>query len=134
MTTLFDTSALLAALNPTEPYHQWSCDQLTARKADGPIVIVDIVYSELSVGMTKQQVDKAISQLALDRLSGNDDALFAAGKAYIKYRKQQGTKSNVLPDFLIGAAADVECIPLVTANPKDFVAYFPNVQVIKPGL
>jgi predicted nucleic acid-binding protein len=38
----------------------------------------------------------------------------------------------VLPDFLIGAAAEVADAPLVTANAKDFRTYFPGVTLIQP--
>lgn len=37
-----------------------------------------------------------------------------------------------VPDMIIGAIAEVESIPIVTANPNDFVSYFPAVQLIKP--
>lgn len=134
MTTLFDTSALLAALKPTEPHHKWSISQLNTCKLKGPVVISDIVYCELSVGMAKQaDLDAAVTLLAVERLPGSDAVLFRAGKAYEKYKKKRGAnKTNVLPDFLIGAAAEVANVPLVTANPKDFVGYFPSLVLIQP--
>jgi predicted nucleic acid-binding protein len=97
-------------------------------------VITDIVYCEFSVGMTNQaEVDAAISTLALERYPGNDTMLFRAGKAFQQYRKKhKGPKTNVLPDFLIGAAAEVADAPLVTANAKDFRTYFPGVTLIQP--
>lgn len=133
MTTLFDTSALIAVLKPSDVHHQWSVEQLEARKAAGPILIIDIIYSELSVSMTKTEIETAIVQLAVDRLPSDDEALFRAGKAFLLYKDRDGTKTNVLPDFLIGAAADAAGIPLVTTNPKDFVGYFPRVKVINPA-
>lgn len=132
MTTLFDTSALFAVLKPSDPHHHWSVEQLEACKADGPVVIVDVTYSELSVNMSREEIETAIIYLAVDRLPGDDEALFRAGKAFGLYKNRKGTKTNVLPDFLIGAAADAAGIPLVTTNAKDFIGYFPGVRVIKP--
>lgn len=133
MTTLFDTNALIAALDESEPHYEWAVTQLENYKALGAVVIPDIVYSELSVGMdSKEDIDAAIQILGLERLPSQDDALFSAGKAYKLYRSRNGTKTNVLPDFLIGAAAEFENAPLVTANAKDFAGYFPNVQLIAP--
>ncbi|HEX8165325.1 MAG TPA: PIN domain-containing protein [Beijerinckiaceae bacterium] len=133
MTTFFDTSVLFAVLNDKEPYHTWSVSQLTTCKANGPVIITDIVYCELSVGMANQtEVDAAISTLALERYPGTDAMLFRAGKAFQQYRKNKGPKTNVLPDFLIGAAAEVAGAPLVTANAKDFKTYFPGVMLIQP--
>lgn len=132
MTTLFDTSALFAVLTPSDVHHRWSVEQLEAGKANGPIVIVDIIYSELSVNMSREEIERAISYLAVDRLPSDDETLLRAGKAFGLYKKRQGPKMNVLPDFLIGAAADAARIPLVTTNGKDFVGYFPDVNVITP--
>lgn len=43
-------------------------------------------------------VDAALSVEPIPR-----EALFLAGKAFLRYRKQQGTKTNVLPDFFSSA-------------------------------
>lgn len=133
MTTIFDTSALVAVLKPSDEHHRWCVDQLEARKADGPVLIIDIIYSELSVTMSRDEMEAAMARLAVDRLPSTDEALFRAGKAFLRYRERDGTKTNVLPDFLIGAAADAAGIRLVTTNPKDFVGYFPGVEVIDPA-
>jgi predicted nucleic acid-binding protein len=102
-------------------------------KANGPVIISDIVYCEFSIGMaTQAHVDAAISNFGLERLRGNDAALFRAGVAYKLYKTRNGPKTNVLPDFLIGAIAEIAGAPLVTINQKDFVGYFPTVQIISP--
>lgn len=134
MTTLVDTNVLISILNARDPHHQWSSEQLTIRKTVGPALICDIVYSEFSVGMADQAaVDTAIQALALDRFGRSSDAaLFRAGQAYKKYRMQSGTKANVLPDFLIGAVAEIAGVPLLTANASDYIGYFPAIQLICP--
>jgi len=40
-------------------------------------------------------------------------------------------KSSVLPDFFIGAIAEVNA-PLMTDNARDFVSYFPDVELVTP--
>jgi len=133
MTTFLDTNVLIALLNNQEPHHLWSVEQLKACKLKGPALISDIVYCEFSIGMTTQaHVDAAVAQFALERISSDDAVLFRAGTAFKQYKAQKGQKTNVLPDFLIGAIAEVTGAPLVTANPKDFINYFPNVQIIAP--
>lgn len=133
MTTFFDTSALFAALKPDEPHHGWSAAQIEARRAEGPLIIADIVYSEFSVGLeSREATDEALRALALERLPSDDDVLFRAGQAFKEYKRRNGTKSNVLPDFLIGALAAKTGAPLVTTNAKDFVGYFPELAVICP--
>ena len=138
MTTFLDTSAIMSAINHDEPHHDWSVAMIEERRAEGPLVIADIVYSEFSASMrTREETDAAIAIWAFERLRNNDEALFKAGQAYKTYRqKKRGPgepfKNNVLPDFLIGALAEVEGIPLVTTNQDDFLKYFPNIEVIHP--
>jgi len=134
MTTFFDTSAIFAAINSAEPHHTWSKNQLIKYKAQGPVVITDMVYCEFSVGMaTQADVDRVVQSLALERYPGNDTILFRAGKAFLQYkRKNKGPKTTVLPDFFIGAAAGVSSAPLVTANARDFATYFPMLKIIEP--
>ncbi len=123
----------LCLLNQAEKYHTWSVLQLQACKANGPAIISDVVYCEFSIGMaTQADVDAAVSQFGLERLRGSDAALFRAGVAYKLYRSRGGPKTNVLPDFIIGAIAEVAGAPLVTINAKDFVGYFTNLKLITP--
>ncbi|WP_323042029.1 type II toxin-antitoxin system VapC family toxin [Gemmobacter sp.] len=78
-------------------------------------------------------MDEAITRLGFDRVGPSDKALFIAGKVFDKYRKvNKGTKTGVLPDFVIGAVAEAMGLPLLTTNPKDFVGYFPAVTIIRP--
>lgn len=136
MTTLVDTNVLIRALNPDDQMHDWCVDKLNECKLEGPVAISDIVYCELSVGMpSKQATDEAIAALAIERLPTSDDALFTGGRAFKRYKDEhQGPKLNVLPDFLIGAQASDTGAPLLTCNRKDFVGYFPDVDVIAPEL
>lgn len=135
MTTFFDTCALSAMLNSKEPHHAWCLAQFNASRVQGPIVIPDIVYCELSVTMPSvADVDALVRRLALSRLPHTNSALFAAGKAFLAYRKANRgqAKTGVLPDYLIGALANDKGAPLVTTNPRDFKKHFPQLKIIKP--
>jgi predicted nucleic acid-binding protein len=96
------------------------------------LVINPIIYAELSVGIAKIE--------ALDDFLGGDfrrdplpwDAAFLAGKAFLAYRKRDGTKSAPLPDFYIGAHAAVQRMQILTRDSKRYRAYFPTVLLIEP--
>lgn len=133
MTTFIDTNILIYLTNPVEAHHAWAVEQLQLCKANGPAVISDIVYCEFSVGMKNQaEVDEVVQRFNLERIRGSDAALVRAGLAFKDYKKKDGPKTNVLPDFLIGAIAEVLDAPLLTANARDFVGYFPKLKVISP--
>lgn len=136
MTTFLDTNIVIALLDEAHHHHAWSVEELVKRKQVGPAIVSDIVYCEVSVGMKdKAEVDTAMAQLGLERIRCRDEALVRAGKAFKKYREQnQGPKNGVLPDFLIGSVAEMEGAPLMTANDKDFIGYFPEVEFICPDV
>lgn len=135
MTTFLDTNVVIALLDERDKHHTWSVAEVNRLKRDGPAIVTDIVYCEVSVGMRDQaEVDAAIARLGLQRLSASSAALVRAGKVFKHYRDvNKGPKLGVLPDFLIGAHAEAEDAPLLTANSKDFVGYFPNVRIMSPA-
>ena len=59
-------------------------------------------------------------------------AAFLASRAFMRYRSTGGTKTGVLPDFLIGAHAEAEGWLLMTREPTRYRRYFPNVSLICP--
>jgi hypothetical protein len=51
----------------------------------------------------------------------------------VQYRKAGGIRPGALPDFFIGAHADVEFLPRVTRDVKRYRTYFPTIALIAPG-
>ncbi len=134
MTTFLDSSILISLINKTEENHQWAFDQFNIRKQKGPVIISDIVYSEISVTFRDVgEINHALGELGVERYPGSDDALLGAGRAYKEYKTaNKGPKNSLLPDFFIGAEAMHEKAPLMTNNQKDFLKYFPNLELIVP--
>lgn len=134
MTAFLDTNILISLLDPKEPLHGWSIQALEECKSNGLALVSDVVYCEFSVGMSDlNAASSALISLGLERYrQSSDSALFKAGRAFKLYRERGGTKTNVLPDFIIGALADDAGLPLITNNPNDFGSYFPHVQLVTP--
>jgi predicted nucleic acid-binding protein len=125
---------LIGLIKPSDAWHAWADAQFPILKQQGPLLLADIVFAEWSIAMKdRQEVDTTIAALGLQRFRCSDDALYRAGQAFLEYKvSRKGGGKRVLPDMIIGAIAEIENIPLVTANPEDFVSYFPTVQLIKP--
>lgn len=63
-------------------------------------MINPIVYAELVPAFSSvNALDGAIADMELIYAELPRAALFLAGKAFLQYRKQGGSKQNVLPDF-----------------------------------
>jgi len=112
---------------------EWSEQQLENAKLAGSVVINAVIYTELSIAFTRiEQVEAFIKDASLVVEPISREALFMAGKAFREYRRREGTKQGVLPDFYIGAHAAVRKIPILTRDVKRFRTNFPSVKLITP--
>jgi predicted nucleic acid-binding protein len=131
---LADTSVLLDVIQNDQRWSAWSQAALEMAAREGEIAINDIVYSELSTRYADiEDCDTAIEALGLRHVPIPRAALFLAGKAFLSYRAQGGTKTSVLSDFFIGAHAAVQGWPLLTRDAGRVRTYFPTVKLIAPG-
>jgi len=132
---IVDTCVLSDIVKKDERWLKWSFDTLNAQyQKNTKLIINPIIFSEFSIACDSIYLVR--ERLALFRttlIELSEEALFSAGRAFYKYRKeQQGTKSNVLPDFFIGAQAEHLKIPIITRDISRFKTYFPNVELISP--
>ena len=78
---------------------------------------------------------RSLQSLGIESVADNEAALFRASRAYMQYRGlNKGPKLSLLPDFLIGAAAETLGHPLVTTNARDFQRYFQGLEIIHPHM
>jgi len=77
-------------------------------------------------------LEAAIAKAGFQMLDIPKEALFLAGKVFLKYRKRKGVKRTPLPDFYIGAQAAVLQLDLMTRDSSRYRTYFPNVKLICP--
>jgi hypothetical protein len=130
---LLDANVILDIWDPDLIWRAWSSEQLRKQSFLHEMAINPIVYAEISVSFaTSAALDEKLEDLGAIVISILRKAAFLAGKAYLQYRRQGGTKGNVLPDFFIGAHAAVLGCPLLTRDTRRYAAYFPTVRLIAP--
>lgn len=131
---LVDTNVLIDVLEDDPEWAEWSLTQLRHRAQLTQLAINSIIYAELSIAFSRmEELDASLATMRLRQLEIPRPALFLAGKAFVRYRQQGGTKSNVLADFFIGAHAAVNHLPLLTRDIRRYRSYFPTVELIAPG-
>ena len=131
--TLVDTNVLLDLATDDPAFADWSLAQLEAASLRGPLLINDVVYAELSVRYERiEDLDEFVDRASLRREAMPTAALFLAGKAFRSYRQAGGSRTGVLPDFLIGAHAAVRGHALLTRDRGRFATYFPTIALIEP--
>ena len=130
---LVDTNVLVDVLENDPDWRPWSLQQLRAQSRVHRLVINSVIYAELSLAFTSfEALDQAVEGLQLALEETPRSALFLAGKAFVRYRREGGAKTNVLADFFIGAHAVVSGYPLLTRDPRRYRTYFPGVTLIAP--
>lgn len=133
MAVLVDTSVILDVATCDPHWYEWSSTKLGHYSDQDLLCINIIIYTEVSVGYQRiEEVEEALPPILFRRIPIPWEALFLAGKAFIKYRRRGGNKLRPLPDFYIGAHAAVDQLLLLTRDPQRVKSYFPTVQVIAP--
>ena len=130
---IVDTNVLLDVLQDDPQWAEWSIAQLRAQAQVHGLVINAVIYAEISLSFsTLEALDAVVARMALDIQEIPKPALFLAGKAFAQYRRRGGGKTQVLPDFFIGAHAAVNGWPLLTRDASRFRTYFPGLSVLAP--
>lgn len=132
MAVIVDSNVIFDITTDDPVWANWSDAQITIYQPDG-LLVNPIIYAELCTNArTTDEVDKLLAVLKLELQELSREALFLAAKAFLKYRRQGGTKTAPLPDFFIGAHARVLGIPILTRDAGRYASYFPGVELICP--
>jgi len=130
---LVDSSVILDVFLDDPRWGDWSERMLTELSGAGSLLINPIIYTEISVGFERiEELEKAVSEGGFKMAAIPKEALFLAGKAYVRYKKRKGKRAAPLPDFFIGAHAAVGGLDLVTRDVTRIKTYFPSVRIISP--
>ena len=133
--TLVDTNILLDLVTDDPVWADWSIRQLDAAAVNGPLVINDVVYAELSVRFERiEDLDAVLEEAGIALEEIPRAALFLAGKVFKRYRASGGNRTGVLPDFFIGAHAAVSKHGLLTRDIRRYKHYYPTVNLIIPQM
>jgi hypothetical protein len=125
---------LLDVITGDEHWADWSAAQIAAAVDGGRVVINPVIYAEVSVGYeTVEELDELLPATDYEREPLPYLAGFAAGKAFLRYRRGGGQKRSPMPDFYIGAHAAIVGYRLLTRDVNRYRTYFPTVNLIVPS-
>ena len=130
---LVDSNIILDVFLDDPNWADWSESKLEKFSSITKLFINPVVYTEVSVGFKRiEELESALNRADFQMLEIPKEALFLAGKAFLKYRKNRGTKRSPLPDFYIGAQAAIFEMDLITRDVPRYRTYFPTVRLIRP--
>jgi predicted nucleic acid-binding protein len=131
--TLVDSCVLLDVITGDDQWAEWSAGKIAAALDAGRVVINPLIYAEVSVGyQSVEELDELLPASDYEREPLPYVAGFAAGKAFVRYRRGGGDKRSPMPDFYIGAHAAVAGYRLLTRDLRRYRTYFPTIDIIAP--
>ncbi|MGP8246506.1 MAG: type II toxin-antitoxin system VapC family toxin [Bryobacteraceae bacterium] len=135
MITAIDTNVLLDVLIPNADFCDRSADAIQDSAAAGSLVICDLVYAELCVSFRRQRdCDDFLEAGAIRVESLTRAAHFRASRVWRDYRKQGGSRTRTLADFLVGAHAELQASRLLSRDRGFYGRLFPSLNLVDPSV
>jgi len=137
--TLLDTNIIIDARAPDSPFHQGDEELIAHALAHDGATINAIVLAELCVGQRDPMAVTGalrLKGLAIADLPAAAAAICA--RAFTEYRQARRRSGGgdapavPLPDFFIGAHAELMGWILATRDSERIRMYFPTVHVLEP--
>lgn len=130
---LVDANVLIDILTDDPDWAEWSQSQMLDALTDHTLAINPVIYAEIAVAYrTVTALEKALHPWPLTRIPLPYSASWPASQAFLRYLKGGGKRTSPLPDFYIGAQAQVENLTLLTRDAARYRTYFPKVKLITP--
>lgn len=130
---IVDSNVILDIFLNDPNWADWSELTLNHYGTANALYINPIIYAEVSIGFNRiEELEDAVARAGFQTLPLPKEALFLAGKVFLQYKKNRGTKTSTLPDFFIGAHAAVLGVEVITRDVARYRTYFPTVNLISP--
>lgn len=136
---LLDTNVLIYACDPDSPHAVWARETIAAAVTTDGAAINAVGLAEICVGDTEPEtVADRIRSWGVEVLDVPSATADVCAQAYRRYcarrRAQTGLAAPAvpLPDFFIGAHAEIMGWDIATADRDRFRTYFPSVRLRTP--
>lgn len=135
MITALDTNVLLDVLLSNDDYADAAIRLIELSAEAGSLVICELVYAELCGHFdSKLGCDQFLEANGIGISYLSPDACFLASRTWRQYRKQGGKRIRILPDFLIGAHAQLQATALISRDAGFYKKLFPKLPILDPSI
>lgn len=136
---ILDTNVIIYAFDENSPYNDWARNLIITQSAKKQAVINTIILAELCVGdSTPATLAIRLRSWGINLIDLPTVAASVCASSFNNYLKKRKATGNLnvpkipLPDFFIGAHAEIMDWQIATADIGRYKTYFPKVKLITP--
>jgi predicted nucleic acid-binding protein len=139
MVTLFDTNTLIDAFDPASSFHDWARRTLHEAlshegSAVNPVIVAELCVGDRSPGTVAGRLGR-LGFVFLDLPCAASERAAEAFTDCLLARRESGSTTDrkvPLPDFFIGAHAELLNLTVASADASRYRTYFPAVKLLTP--
>lgn len=133
MQTLVDSNVVIDVATRSPEWFDWSVSCLAEAIEGGDVIVNQVVFAEVGAAYPDHMaVDAMFGQIGIQLAGLTWLGAHLAGRRFREYRRAGGRRERTLPDFLIGAHAEVAGMRLLTRDVRVYRRWFPSVELISP--
>ena len=134
MTTAVDTSVVLDVITDDALHANASEEALRRARREGRLIVCESVVAETRPALQSDaELTKMLHDLGIEFVPGSEAAAVLAGRHFARYLERGGAAGRVMPDFLIGAHAQVHADRLLARDRGYLRDYFSELKVMDPA-
>lgn len=134
MITALDTSVLLDVLLDDPRHRASSLEALRSAHAAGALIVCPVVWAEtLGAVQRPASLAEAFRQIDIAFDPFDQAAADLACDLWRAYRRRGGTRTRLIPDFLVGAHAQLRAGRILSRDRGFLRRYFKALVVIDPS-
>jgi len=129
MISAVDSSVLLDVLCDDPDHGDTSAAVLRRGMEQGRLIVCECVVAELRPALGEEALRAFLGDWRIAFVPSSFEAALLAGRNFAEYLRRGGTARRVLPDFLIGAHAQVNASRLLARDRGYLRDYFRSLRV-----
>ncbi len=134
MITALDSSVILDVLSGKNPFLETSIGIMQKTRSEGKLIVCECVLAEVFPALRdEQQFREFMKDWQLQFVPSSEESAITAGRYFAEYLEQGGYQKRVLPDFLIGAHAQIHADRLAARDRGYLRNYFRDLVVLDPS-
>ncbi len=135
MITAVDTNVLIDVFTADPVFAERSAAALEESIRRGRIVVCEAVWAETcALFPDDRSFVRAMQDLGVELSPMTEVSAQQAGSAWRQYRKNKGSRTRMIADFMIAAHAHSQCDCLLTRDRGFYRQYFSTLKVKDPSV